>query len=86
MKDSVNQAHFTRRLSNPSPTRVSLALCAASHLLDRLARWHTQRTVARQAKQELQALPNETLKDIGLNRGEINNLAEDFASRAWPCR
>jgi uncharacterized protein YjiS (DUF1127 family) len=88
MKACIEEVQFTRRINDTAlkPTGLSLALCAASQLLGRIAQWHTRRTVARKAKQELHALPNEILKDIGLNRGEIGNLAEALASRAQPCR
>ena len=88
MKACIEQVEFTDRINDKSlkPTGLSLVLCAASHHLGRLAQWHTRRAVARQAKQELEALPNDILKDIGLNRGEIGNLAEALASRAQPCR
>jgi uncharacterized protein YjiS (DUF1127 family) len=60
-------------------------LCAAGRLFDRLALWHTRRTIARQARLELQSLSDASLKDIGVPRGEIGNLADDLASRARRC-
>lgn len=88
MKACIDHNHYRARINRASlqPTRLSRALCGASRVLDRLARWHTRRTLRRQAAQELGALPNEILKDIGLRRGDIGNLAEELADRARPCR
>lgn len=83
----IDQGQYSNRINSMSvtPTGVSLALCAVGRFLARLAQWHTRRTRARQARQELGALSNEMLKDIGVHRGDIGNLAEELASRAQPC-
>ena len=82
------ESRFEDRIRDASlkPTRTSLVLCAAGRLFDRLAMWHTRRTIARQARQELQSLSDASLKDIGVQRGDIGNLADDLASRARQCR
>lgn len=83
-----HHSRFENRINETSirATGVSSVLCAASRLFRKLAQWHTQRTVARQAKQELYALSDASLKDIGLHRGDIGNLADDLANRARLCR
>jgi uncharacterized protein YjiS (DUF1127 family) len=87
MASEISHGEFNDRINNASvkPTRLSLLLCASSRFFQKLARWHTRRTVARQARQELHDLSDATLKDIGLRRGDINNLADNLANRAQPC-
>lgn len=86
---ATNITHpFEDRIRNASltPTRMALVFCAAGRLFERLALWHTRRTIARQAKRELESLSDASLKDIGVQRGEVGNLADDLASRARRCR
>jgi uncharacterized protein YjiS (DUF1127 family) len=88
MANETGHGEFNNRINDASlrPTKVSLLLCAASNLFQKLAQWHTRSTLARQARQELQALSDTELKDIGLHRGDIGNLADDIASKAGQCR
>ena len=88
MATNITHGRFEDRIRDASlkPTRISLLLCAAGRLFEALALWHTRRTIARQAKRELQSLSDASLKDIGVPRGEIGNLADDLASRARRCR
>ena len=87
MVTNVSYGQYDDRIRNASlkPTRTARVLCAAGRLFARLARWHTRRTLARQARQELGSLSDFALKDIGVRRGDIGNLADDLASRARPC-
>ena len=88
MANETGHGEFNNRINDASlrPTRMSLLLCAVSRLFQRLAHWHTRSTLARQARQELQALSDTELKDIGLRRGDIGNLADELASRVRHCR
>ncbi len=88
MATNITHGPFEERIRDASlkPTRIALVLCAAGRLFERLALWHTRRTIARQAKRELESLSDASLKDIGVPRGEIGNLADDLASRARRCR
>ena len=88
MNACVDHDEFKNRINESSlrATRVSSVLCAVSRLFQKLAQWHTRRTLVRQTKRELNALSDASLKDIGLRRGDIGNLADKLASRARHCR
>lgn len=88
MANETSHGEFDDRINAASlrPTKVSLLLCAVSRLFQKLARWHTRRTLARQTKQELHTLSDANLKDIGLSRADIGNLADSMASKARHCR
>lgn len=88
MATNITHGQFEDRIRDASlkPTWTARVLCAAGRLFDRLALWHTRSTIARQARRELQSLSDASLKDIGVPRGEIGNLADDLANRARRCR
>lgn len=88
MNEWIDQSEFKDRINESSirATRISSVLCAVSRLFQKLAQWHTRRTLARQTKRELNALSDASLKDIGLRRGDIGNLADELASMVQHCR
>jgi uncharacterized protein YjiS (DUF1127 family) len=88
MNACIDHSEFKNRINESSlrATRISSVFCAVSRLFQKLAQLHTRRTLTRQTKQELHALSDASLKDIGLRRGDIGNLADELASRARHCR
>jgi uncharacterized protein YjiS (DUF1127 family) len=68
--------------TNPRPLplgtlTVHRAVSAVEHMLARLAAWHSARLTAA----ALHELSDEQLADIGLNRGEIREIAGTLAGR-----
>ena len=67
-------AFYNETTSVPS-SPVERALGYAAHLLDTAAVRHAQRRVYRKTLNELSALSNRELADLGLSRSELRHVA-----------
>ena len=79
--------HIGADSSNPAsrnPATVSVALYTASRVLARLAERRARRLLVRMARQEIEALPEKILKDIGLRRGSIGEFTLELTDRLRP--